>query len=253
MMKKFLSVALVACGLLSMSACKTAMHVSEVNGWMIPVDSTWDAKPNEEAVAVIRPYKQALDSVMGKKLGVSAMTMANSRPEDLLQNLVADILREAAVPTLGHEADMGLINIGGLRNVLPEGDVTLGNVFEILPFENALCIMTLDGATLRELLAAIAARGGEGVSGVNIVMSKERKLLDCSVAGRPIDDNKLYTLATIDYLAEGNDGMAPLTKAKSEVYPENGVIRDVFINYLMRKNASGEALTSKIEGRIVVK
>jgi 2',3'-cyclic-nucleotide 2'-phosphodiesterase (5'-nucleotidase family) len=137
--------------------------------------------------------------------------------------------------------------------VLPEGDVTLGNVFEILPFENALCIMTLDGATLRELLAAIAARGGEGVSGVNIVMSKDRKLLDCSVAGQPVDDNKLYTLATIDYLAEGNDGMTPLTKAKSEVYPENGVIRDVFINYLMRKNASGEALTSKIEGRIVVK
>jgi 2',3'-cyclic-nucleotide 2'-phosphodiesterase (5'-nucleotidase family) len=236
-----------------MSACKSSLQVTTVDGWMIPVDSTWDAKPNTAALELIAPYKKAIENIMDEKLGESEMLMTNARPEDCLQNLVADVLREAAAPTLGHVADMGLMNCGGLRNVLPQGDITLGTVFEILPFENKLCVMEVDGVTLRELLAAVAARGGEGVSGVNIVMNKDLKLLDCSVGGKPIEDDKIYSVATIDYLAGGNDGMTPLLKAKTSVCPENGILRDVFIDYVKKMTAAGKALTSKVEGRIVVK
>ena len=71
---------------------------------------------------------------------------------------------------------MGLVNMGGLRNVLTEGAVTCGNIYEILPFENSLCVVTLKGVYLNHLFENIAARGGEGVSGVQLQITKDGKL-----------------------------------------------------------------------------
>jgi 2',3'-cyclic-nucleotide 2'-phosphodiesterase (5'-nucleotidase family) len=252
MMKMYRNIAVAAFAMTALGACHAPLQVTSVEGHMVRVDSAWDANPNREAAELIAPYKLALDSIMTVEVGRSEITMTNMRPEDCLQNLVADVLRNAATPTLGHPADMGLMNIGGLRATMSEGVVTVGNVFELLPFENALCVMTLDGATMRDLMAAIAARGGEGISGATIVMNKDLQLTDCTVGGEPIDDSRLYTVATIDYLAGGNDGMTPLTKAKEAVYPKDAVLRDIFMNYVKGLTAEGKALTSKIEGRIVV-
>lgn len=80
---------------------------------------------------------------------------------------------------------MGLVNMGGLRNVLTEGPITCGNIYEILPFENSLCVVTLKGVYLKQLFESIAARGGEGVSGVNLRITKSGKLLGATVAGKP--------------------------------------------------------------------
>ena len=62
-------------------------------------------------------------------------------------------------------ADVGVTNMGGLRTALPEGDITYGNIYEITPFENTLCIVTMNGVLLRELFENIAAVHGEGLSG----------------------------------------------------------------------------------------
>lgn len=74
------------------------------------------------------------------------MTMEKGGPESLLSNLVADVLKGAATQVLGKPADMGLMNMGGLRNILSEGEITCGNIYEILPFENSLCVVTLKGS-----------------------------------------------------------------------------------------------------------
>ena len=119
------------------------------------------------------------------------MSMDKGAPESLLSNLVADVLRGAAAQVLGKPADMGLVNMGGLRNVLTEGPITCGNIYEILPFENSLCVVTLKGVYLKQLFESIAARGGEGVSGVKLRITKSRK--SCSgatVAGKPVVDDK---------------------------------------------------------------
>ena len=89
-------------------------------------------------------------------------------PESLLSNLVADVLRNAAGQVLGKPADMGLINMGGLRNVLTEGPITCENIYEILPFENSLCVLTMKGVYLKELFNNIAACHGQGVSGMPV-------------------------------------------------------------------------------------
>lgn len=90
--------------------------------------------------------------MMYEVIGTSAMKMEKGAPESLLSDLVAGVLQQAAVQVLGKPADMGLVNMGGLRNILPEGDITVGDVFEILPFENSLCVLTMKGTDLRRLL-----------------------------------------------------------------------------------------------------
>ena len=164
-------------------------------------------------------YKAKIDSMMYRVVGTAEMSMDKGAPESLLSNLVADVLRGAAAQVLGKPADMGLVNMGGLRNVLTEGAVTCGNIYEILPFENSLCVVTLKGVYLNHLFENIAARGGEGVSGVQLQITKDGKLLRAAVAGKPVVDDKLYTVATIDYLADGNDGMTALIQGEKRDCP----------------------------------
>lgn len=238
---------------LSLASCHTGYEVVKIEGDRLAVDSTWDSQVPPEAVALLAPYKAKVDSAMGQVLGTAAVSMDRARPESPLSNLVADVLREAATVVLGRPADMGLVNIGGIRNSLTRGPITMGNAYEILPFENALCVLTLRGDVMRQLFENIAARGGEGVSGVRLEISREGKLLNAWVGGRPLEDEKRYTVATVDYLAEGNDGLRALPKAEERVCPPGQTLRSLFIRYVEAKAKAGQEVSARMEGRIVVK
>lgn len=79
------------------------------------------------------------------------------------------------------------------------------------------------------------------------------KLLNATIGGSPIDDNKLYTVATIDYLADGNGSMDAFLQAEKRECPENATLRDIFIEYVKTQTAAGKKITSKLDGRITVK
>ena len=237
-------------GSLWLSSCRPSYEVTAVEARRVPMDSVWDASPDTEAIALLAPYKESMDSVMNEVKGEAAVSMNRFRPESPLSNLIADVLRLAARDITGKTADMGLVNIGGIRNVLTQGPITTGDIYEILPFENSLCILTLKGSDLRALLENIAWRGGEGVSGVNMTVSAQRKVVEAQVDGKPIADNRLYTVATIDYLAEGNDGMTALTQARERICPPGATLRGLFIKYVERQTAAGKKITAKTEGRI---
>ncbi len=241
-------------GLLSLSSCsqKTHYQLERVEGHLISVDAALDEEPDMRYVNLLLPYQADVNNVMNQVIGVSTETMTGSRPESLLSNLVADVLRDAATPVLGHPADMGLVNMGGLRNVLTEGNITCGNIYEILPFENSLCIVTLKGSDLRELFTQIARTGGEGVSGVKLTISADRTLLKATVDNKPVDDDALYTVATIDYLADGNDGMTAFLQAQERECPPKATLRGLFMTYVEQQTVEGKKITSRMEGRITV-
>ena len=142
---------------------------------------------------------------------------------------------------------------GGLRNILPEGDITVGDVFEILPFENSLCVLTMKGTDLRRLCEAIASLHGEGVSGIRLEITKNGKLLNAFVGEKPLKDDQLYTVATIDYLADGNGRMDAFLQAEKRVCPEDATLRGLFLDYVRKQTAEGKAITSKLDGRISIK
>lgn len=236
-----------------LASCRPTYEVTTVEGRMQPMDATYDAAPDAEAVALLAPYKAKVDSMMYRVVGTAEMSMDKGAPESLLSNLVADVLRDAAAQVIGKPADMGLVNMGGLRNVLTEGPVTCGNIYEILPFENSLCVLVLKGSCLKQLFENIAARGGEGVSGVQLQIGRDRSLLHATVAGEPVADDRLYTVATIDYLADGNDGMTALIQAEKRECPPGATLRGLFMDYVERQTAAGRKITSRMEGRITVK
>lgn len=189
---------------------------------------------------------------MYSMVGTAEMSMDRYRPESLLSNLVADVLREAAVDVLGKSADMGLVNVGGIRNVLTEGPITTENIYEILPFENSLCILSMKGSAMKHLFENIAARYGEGVSGVQLEVSKDGKLLQATIGGKPVEDEKMYTVATIDYLADGNDGMTAFLQADKRECPDDATLRGLFMDYVKRQTAAGKKITSRMEGRVTI-
>lgn len=255
---KHLMMAALAGGLLftsCRSARETIAHyeVAKVEGSMITIDSAWDVNPDKKATEVLKPYKDKIDEVMYEVIGTSEMKMDKGSPESLLSNLVASVLQQAAVQVLGKPADMGLVNMGGLRNILPKGEITVSEIFEILPFENSLCILTMKGSEMKRLFKAIASLHGEGVSGICLEITKKGELLSATIGGKPVEDEQLYTVATIDYLADGNGRMDAFLQAEKRECPEGATLRGLFLDYVRKQTAEGKIITSKLDGRITIK
>ena len=215
----------------------------------VEVTSELDAKPSAEAAAIVAPYKASVDSMMAPPLGLSRVAMNAKRPESLLGNWAADVMVEGGTATGLEPADMGLVNVGGLRNNMPEGVVRRGDIMLISPFENYVVVLEMKGRDLLELMRNIAAVKGEGVSSsVRMEITANGELLSATVGGKEIDPHRIYTVATIDYLAEGNDRMYALKKAVKR--HETGLLaREVMMEYVLKHRV----IDSKIEGRIVVR
>lgn len=242
-------------GIFMFSSCHSGYSLTSVEGGRLEVTTALDVNPDIAATAILASYQRTVDSIMSPVIGQSARFMDRFRPESELSNLVADILRTSTVNYIGSEADVAITNMGGLRTSLPEGDITFGNIFEITPFENTLCIVTMNGVLLRQLFENIAKVHGEGLSGARLEITKDGQLLSATVGGKEIDDKKEYKIATLDYLAEGNDHMDAFAKVSdaNKMEPEDATVRRLFLNYVKEQTKAGKKIDSKIEGRIIVK
>lgn len=215
----------------------------------IEVTNALDVNPDREALKIVSKYKAAVDSVMAPVLGESLVGMSGGRPESLLSNWSADVLVEYSGFKDGKKADMGIVNMGGLRNNMPKGTVRRGDIILISPFDNRLAVVHIKGSDLLSLFQDIAAVHGEGVSReVRLVITKDGKLVEAKVGGQPIDPDRTYRIATLDYLAEGNDRLYSFKKAQ-RVDVSDFFSRDCMMQYIKQHSP----ITSQIEGRVVVK
>lgn len=248
------SLALGTVLLLSGSCGTHTYQVGSVSRSRILIDQRYDARPDAEAAAFLAPYKHRVDSAMSPVVGHAAHFMKKDQPESELSNLLCDILVWAA-KDFDEQPVFAVYNMGGIRADLAEGAVTIGDVNEMAPFENKICFLTLTGEKVTELFQQIARRGGEGVShGVRMVITKDGKLKSATLGGEPIDPQKTYRIATLDYLAEGNDQMTAFKSGTDVLAPkarENNV-RYIIMNYFRDQMAQGKSVSSKVEGRIVV-
>lgn len=243
--------------LAALTACHSPQtwHVTAVEHSRLLVDSSLDARLPAEAVAFLRPYTHVVDSVSCPLVGRTAHVLRSGQPESELSNLLADIMVWAGTQ-YGEHPDLGIYNMGGIRASLPAGDVTYGNVVDVAPFDNRISFLTLRGEDLTELFRQIAARGGEGVSrGVRLEISDDGRLLSARLNGKEVCPDSAYRLATIDYLAAGNDGMTAFKRKTDFRIPSEGntEARYVITRYLQEAMAAGRPVAAPVEGRIVVK
>lgn len=242
--------AFLLAGMLAFTACHSSYELTGVEGGRVKLTAAYDSFPDKTVIDILAPYKAKVDSIMSPVIGKSEMEMTAERPESLLSNFAADVLRHTAARYTDLPVDVGITNMGGLRNPLPEGDVTVGNVYEIFPFENSLCILKMDGKALTDLFVQIAKLGGEALSGARLTISKDKELKKAEVGGKPIVADRTYVVATIDYLAEGNDGLSAFLEATERVCPEGATLRQIIIDYIKEKAGQGKAVASALDGRI---
>lgn len=253
MLKIFLKTLPVA-ALLLCSSCASHWQMTGVERSRILVDKRYDAQPDAQAAAFLKPFADEVNKEMSPVVGRTARYLASHRPESELSNLLSDILIWGGAK-FGEKPDFGVYNIGGIRAALPQGEVTVGDVLDVAPFDNKIYFLTLTGDKVLELFAQIAHRGGEGVSySVCLHISRDGKLLSATVDGQPVDKNRSYRIATLDYVAQGNDEMVAFKAKTNVVAPdsESNNLRFIIMDYLRELASKGQAADSKVEGRIVV-
>ena len=221
----------------------------QTSGYTSSVHSLSASEPLDSGLlAVINPYKENLEKAMNTVIGQSKKALdTKGVGETTLGNLVADLQKEFAEEKFGQAVDVSVMNNGGLRNSLPSGDITLGNLYELSPFENYLYLLEMDGQSMTTLATYAAAKKNLGLSGLTLVAEQDR-LLSFEINGSPVDPTKTYTLAISDYLANGGDYMGFLTEQK-RLITSDVLIRDLLIYKIKELHASGILLDAEIEGR----
>ncbi|GAB6008265.1 5'-nucleotidase C-terminal domain-containing protein [Dysgonomonas reticulitermitis] len=247
-MKKILFVSLLI--ILFLPCYAQQYVVTSMKGEYIPVTGT--NRPDKEMADTVAYYKHRMQNVMDQVIGSSAQYMAVGKPESLLTNFTSDVMLGLDTKyTDGQPVDLTMMNVHGHRSPVPEGDITVGDVFSTYSFENELVVVRIKGSNLKEVFDGYAGIGGAGISGNVKLVIKDKQLQSAKVNGFPLDRNKIYTIVTLDYLAEGNDGMKALKKAES-VTNTGLTLRDYMMDYIKAKAKNGEKISSKIDGRIVI-
>ena len=249
-MKRKFIIGCFLCALLAAACTHRPKKITDACGTPIVIDAAYDAQPDSLVSAIVAKYKEELNERLYEVVGKSAREMSVRRPESLLSNFTADAILSVAKEKIRHDIDFSLINFGGIRTDMPSGDITVYDLYSIYPFENKLAILTIDGKTVRELFDFFAANRMEAMSNVYLYVN-EKKVSEATINGKPLDDNQTYTLVTLDFIAQGGDGMNMLSKASNYESTEL-LLRDVMEEYIRSYTAKGKMIDSKIDGRIKI-
>lgn len=203
--------------------------------------------------SVLKPYRDSIEQDMSRFVTSGKTAMVKGKPESKLTNLMSDLILNYAeeyckLNDLGFKPDASYVNYGGLRASLPEGEITVGHIFELMPFENEIVLVKITGESMRKMANRIAGRGGEGVSGMTIGI-RDNTAGTITVGGRAIENEASYWLVTNDYVANGGDQMSMLTGSEEVIYTHMK-IRDVTIELLRKRYEQEGMLDVKEDGRI---
>ena len=219
-----------------------------------PADSSVPDDPSvDKMLEAYRPKVRALDAVVGtveedlKKGGIGAGSLGN---------FVADAIRDRAQVKLGKPVLLAVTNSGGLRkNAIAAGHVKVNDIFEVLPFENALVSLDLTGEQLLRFMTVVLANR-DAQSGARITFrTNDQKVneivsvkLRIDGGEKEIDPKGTYTMVTIDYLVKRGGDYSILQEAKNMV-PLNITLRDAVIDYVRAETAARRAIKTTLDGR----
>ncbi len=229
---------------------------------LIPVSDRFpESQLDQNIKDFLAPYTAALDSVSSDIIGYAACDMINGKGKGEFQNWIADFgawygnlkldsLRasDPSVPRL----DFAIMNAGGIRNSIPKGKVSKGQILSAFPFNNKLVVMQIPGKDLIETFKIASRQGGQPVSeSVRVVTDSASNLLCALVNLEEIDPERTYTVATIDYLAWGNDYLTPLANGKW-IYSDDVEICASLVRYMKVLSDSGLPMVASPDPRYVV-
>lgn len=228
---------------------------------LIPVTDRFPVeKLDKEMIEFLRPYKVSVDSVNARVIGQSAYDMSSSVRVGGMPNMTADFgywygnhkadsLRNAGVDI--PRVDMSIMNVGGIRQDMPAGDITEGQILSTYPFSNHFLIVSIKGKDIIDALAVGAKKGGEAVSGnVRVVTDNDGNLIRVVIDGEEMDPEKTYYLGTIDYVAEGNDDLRTLVNHE-KVWVDDEEVSVPILRWFVRQTELGLPVAPNQTSRFV--
>lgn len=234
------------------AGCSTKTKLTKVETSSISFKSTENGSEDQTIAAYIEPYKKKMDAEMNAVLIVSENAMVKDLPESSLGNMVSDIVLQKASEKykakFGKNVDMVMLNNGGLRTSFPKGEITKGKVFELMPFENEIVVLTLSGEKTQQLFDYVARAKGMPMAGIKMGI-KDTIPTNILIGGVAFDNTKTYTVATSDYLSAGGDKMKFFNNP-IKIDNVGYKLRDALIDYMVEENAKGNKLNFKKDGRI---
>ena len=223
---------------------------------LLPVDASVPADKDIEKM--LAPYSEKineLSKVIGRLEGNLSKTGVGGGS---LGNFVSNGIRAQAEAKLGKPVTLAIMNVGGLRkNQINAGELRASDIFELLPFENALVALDVTGAQLAKILEVVPRDAQSGAriqfkwNDRNRAEFISGKLVDASGKEQEIDPQKIYTIVTIDYLLQVGGGPYAILKEAKSTTPLNLTLRDAIMNYVKSETAAGRPIHSVLDNRWV--
>lgn len=220
--------------------------IARVAGTLIPVTGSVEQDP--EIKQIVDKYAAKLDKSLKEIIGTAAVPLNGEREavrnkETNLGDLIADVMRSVG------KADVAFINGGGIRASIDQGEITVEEVLTVLPYGNHLTTMQLSGSELLAILNRHAAlEEGDGafmqVSGLRMEI-KGTTVSKFSIGGKQVEMDRLYAVATNDFLAAGGDGYETFKKGRN--YVDTGMlVSDIMIDHIK----TSKQINATTDGRI---
>lgn len=217
------------------SCSKQPYYVSKIEGKRIPITEKQNQVPEIENF--IKPYREHINKDLDSVLAYCPETLDKSSGEwqTTIGNLMADVtLQRGNLVFNAREKkniDICLLNNGGIRSILPKGNVTSRTAFEIMPFENSLVVIALKGEQILELVDYfIVTKKAHPLAGMTFTIDKNNQPKNILVQGKTIEKEAIYYVATNDYLSNGGDNMNFFKKGIQK-FDLDYKLRNILIDY----------------------
>ncbi len=216
------------------SCSKQNYNVTKITGKRIPITEKGNQVPEIESF--IKPYREHINKDLDSVLAYCPVTLDKSgKWQSTIGNLMADVsLMRGNLVFQAREnkkIDICLLNSGGIRSILPKGNITARNAFEIMPFENSMVVIALKGTQIIEMVDfLIADKKAHPLAGITFTIDKNNQSKNILVQGKSLQKDTVYYVGTNDYLSDGGDNMNFFKKAVQK-YDLDYKLRNILIDY----------------------
>jgi len=182
--------------------------------------------------AFLKPYSDSISGTMNTVIGNLSVRLIKNWPENSLGYLMTDAFLESAREKFGQDVHVAFMNTGGIRlNSLEPGPLTVGKIYELMPFDNLMVLLTVSGTQLQQFMDHMAGRGGWPVSGATYAV-QQQKAIQVQIQGEPIAPERKYNILVNDYIANGGDDSNVLKGLRPQ--HRGYLLRDALIDYIKK-------------------
>lgn len=223
----------------------------EKGAYVAPNGSKFKKRSDVAKVASLVMDAQPAMAAKKEIIGYSDHEIVEGRPESELSNLIIDLIMAEVQEVTGKPVHIGILNFGGIRADLPAGNILMDDVESMLPFINYLVYVEHKGSKIREILESMAPRRFQVLGGVKIVV-ENNQIASIEIGGEPLDDDKVYGMATISFLLNGGDGLN-LAQDALVVEKLDAIVNEPVMKHIRKETAAGRKIGYKKDARITIR